>query len=120
MAKQYGNYIDGSTDFRITEADIPRNWYNYLWNDTYVTYISQTAAGESFSQDDLGRRIKLVSERGFFVSEGDDHWGIAGLPVDEKRDYYACDHSHGRTDITTEKNGIRSVVSVILPRVGDF
>ena len=120
MAKQYGNYIDGSTDFRITEADIPRNWYNYLWNDTYVTYISQTAAGESFSQDNLGRRMKLVSERGFFVSEGDDHWGIAGLPVDEKRDYYACDHSHGRTDITTEKNGIRSVVSVIVPRVGDF
>ena len=55
MGKQYGHYVQGSSDFRITEADIPRNWYNYFWNDNYVTYTSQVCAGESFLQDNMER-----------------------------------------------------------------
>ena len=58
--KEYGYFLDNGKDFLITEPNIPRNWYNYLWNDNYVTFISQTGAGESLLQDDLGRRQKLV------------------------------------------------------------
>ncbi|MBR2650358.1 MAG: hypothetical protein IKD45_01735 [Clostridia bacterium] len=120
MSKQYGHYLDGGCDFCITEPDIPRNWYNYLWNDTYITYFSQVGAGESFMQDNLGRRIKLVADRGFFITEGERHFGIAGLPVDEKRDGYRCVHSHGRTDVYTDNFGISSRVSIIVPREGNF
>ena len=120
MSKQYGHYLDGGCGFCITEPDIPRNWYNYLWNDTYITYFSQVGAGESFMQDNLGRRIKLVADRGFFITEGERHFGIAGLPVDEKRDGYRCVHSHGRTDVYTDNFGISSRVSIIVPREGNF
>ena len=112
---EYGKYIEGTTDFCITEPDIPRNWYNYFWNDNYVTFTSQVGAGESFVQDDLGRRIKLVADRGFFITEGDRHWGIAGLPVEEARDSYKCIHARGRSDIITENYGIRSTVSITVP-----
>ena len=99
MSKQYGDYIDGSADFRITEADIPRNWYNYLWNENYITYISQTGAGESFLQDSLGNRIALVKDRGAFICENGESLGICGLPVKEKRDSYLCTHKRGETTI---------------------
>ena len=120
MSCAYGEYVAGSSDFCITEADIPRNWYNYLWNDGYITYTSQTCAGESLAQDDLGRRIKLVADRGFFITEGKRHWGIGGLPVDETRDSFRCIHSHGRSDVITENYGIRSTVSITVPVTGDL
>ena len=116
MSKQYGHYIPGSADFCITEADIPRHWYNYFWNDNYITYTSQASAGESFLQDNLGRRIKLVHDRGFFLTEGESSWGIGGLPVNEKRDAYRCVHKRGLTELYTEKFGIASTVSIFVPR----
>lgn len=115
-SKQYGRYLENGVDFCITEPDIPRNWYNYLWNDNYITYVSQVGAGESFAQDNLGRRVKLVEDRGLFITEGENHWGICGNPVDEKRDDYRCVHRRGATDVYTEKNGIFSDVSFIVPR----
>ena len=116
----FGHYLENGKDFLITEPNIPRNWYNYLWNDEYVTFVSQVGAGESLMQDDMGRRQKLVSERGFFAIEGDAHWGIGGLPVNEKRDSYSCLHTHGETTIYTENKGISSEVSVMVPRKGAF
>ncbi|MBQ9071067.1 MAG: hypothetical protein IJY23_06965 [Clostridia bacterium] len=116
MSKQYGHYLDNGVDFRITETNIPRNWYNYFWNDNYVTFTSQVCAGESFLQDNLGRRLKLVKDRGFFMMEGDESWGIGGLPVNEKRDAYYCTHMRGASDLYTEKNGIATTVSIFVPR----
>ena len=116
MGKQFGNYLDDSSDFCIHTADIPRNWYNYLWNDRYVTFTSQTCAGSSLLQDDMGNRLKLVEDRGFFLLEEGDSWGIGGLPVGEKRDDFRCVHRRGASDLYTEKNGILSTVSIIVPR----
>ena len=116
MEKQYGYYLENGIDFCIHTADIPRNWYNYLWNDRYVTFTSQTCAGSSFLQDDMGNRLKLVEDRGFFLTEDDTSWGIGGLPVNEKRDDYRCVHRRGTSDLYTEKNGILSTVSIITPR----
>lgn len=116
MEKQFGSYLENSSDFCIHTADIPRNWYNYLWNDRYVTFTSQTCAGASLLQDDMGNRLKLVNDRGFFLLEDGDAWGIGGLPVGEKRDDYRCIHRRGASDLYTEKNGILSTVSIIVPR----
>lgn len=88
---------------------------NCLWNDQYITFISQTGAGESFLQDDMGRRLGLVKDRAVFLTEGDRHWGALGLPANEKRAVYFCLHQRGATEIRTEQDGIVSVVSVIVP-----
>ena len=44
MEHVYGDYLENNSDFCITTPDIPRNWYNYLWNDRYITVTSQTGA----------------------------------------------------------------------------
>ena len=116
MSNQYGYFNKHTSDFYIKEANLPRNWYNYLWNDSYITFTSQTSAGESFVQDSLGRRIGLVKERGAFLLEGDNHWGISGLPVNEKRDAYFCLHQRGASTIHTENYGIASELCTIVPR----
>lgn len=106
--KHYGDYAENSSDFVIKERNIPRNWYNYLWNDNYVTFVSQTGAGEGFLQDNRGRRLMLLKERGFFISENGRSHGICGLPVNEVVDSFTCTHSHGATVIETEKDKIAS------------
>ena len=113
---QQGYFDKATSDFYIIDPNLPRNWYNYLWNDSYITFTSQAGAGESFIQDSLGRRIGLVKDRGIFLLEGDAHWGISGLPVTEKRDIYHCLHQRGASTIHTEERGIESEFSMIVPR----
>lgn len=116
MNKEYGYFDKQTSDFHITEANIPRNWYNYLWNDSYITFTSQTGAGESFWQDSMGRRIGLVKDRGIFLLEGDIHWGISGLPVNEKREDYSCVHQRGASTIYTKNYGIESEFAIVVPQ----
>ena len=69
MDRKYGYFSNNGKKYVITTPDIPRNWYNYLWNDRYITFTSQTGAGEGFLQDNMGKRIPLVKERGFYILE---------------------------------------------------
>ena len=96
----YGDFIGNGKQFKITTPDIPRNWYNYMWNDNYITYFSQVGAGRGFLQDKLGRRIESVAERSFHIIDGDTNWGICGLPVNQKNDDYNCIHSIGYTAVS--------------------
>ena len=67
---RFGDFnADGS--FTVTTPRTPRNWYNYLFNDGYVTCFSQTAFGEGFAQDDLGRRLPIVTCRHVFVVDAE-------------------------------------------------
>ncbi len=118
MDRKYGYFSNDGKEYHITTPDIPRNWYNYLWNDSYITYTSQAGAGESFLQDSLGRRISLVKDRGFFILEGDKSHGICGLPVNERLDGYLCTHSRGASNVHTELDGIVSDVNITVPNDG--
>ncbi len=116
MDRKYGHFSQDGKEYNITTPDIPRNWYNYLWNDNYITYTSQTGAGESFLQDSLGRRINLVQDRGFFILENGQSHGICGLPVNEARDAYLCTHKRGASNVHTEHGGIVSDVDIIVTK----
>lgn len=115
MDKKYGNFAAEGTGFHIHTPDIPRNWYNYLWNDQYVTFVSQTGAGDGITQDAMGRRIHLVKDRCLFMLENGESWGITGLPVAQKLDAYRCTHRLGSTVIHTEKQGIATDVTFFVP-----
>ncbi len=115
MSRQYGDFIRGANEFEITERDIPRNWYNYLWNDRYITFVSQTGAGQAFVEDRLANRIFSLSSRMMYLESSGEHWGITGLPVEEQLDGYSCIHGHGYTKIRTKKNGIESEVCFFVP-----
>ncbi|MBQ5772812.1 MAG: hypothetical protein IIW07_04865, partial [Clostridia bacterium] len=114
--RKYGHFDAQTSDFIITNPDIPRNWYNYFWNDRYVTFTSQAGAGNGFMQDRLSVRLPLVSERGVFLVENGKSVGLCGLPINEKRDSYRCVHRRGETTIYTEQDGIASEFCIFVPR----
>ena len=79
LNNKYGDFLPDGRQFRITTPDIPRNWYNYLWNDNYITFVSQTGAGDGFLQDGMGNRIGLVAERGLYLLRGAKRGGFHGI-----------------------------------------
>lgn len=116
--KWYGHFSqDGGTYF-ITEPETPRHWYNYFYNDEYVSFTSQVGYGEGFAQDDLGRRIMLVSNRNLFVCEGGKYFSICGLPMNSGYTDFVCAHKNGSSVISQKKNGIKSDLRIFVPNTG--
>lgn len=119
--KEYGYWESNGKEYVITERKTPRHWYNYYFNDTYNAFSSQVGFGNGFCQDDLGRRIKLITDRCVYVCDKDANtWHTAcGLPMREAFDRYECRHGLGYSTILCEKNGIRSEYTVFVPVKGD-
>ena len=78
--KWYGHFSKEGNSYVITQPDTPRHWYNYMYNDEYITFTSQVGFGEGFAQDDMGRRVPLIVNRNLFLCE-EDYWSIVGLPI---------------------------------------
>lgn len=118
--KQYGYFQNDGQEFVITERDIPRHWYNYLWNDEYVTFTSQVGFGEGLAQDDMGRRIKLVKNRNLYVIDAQDGewWTANGLPIERPYTGYACVHGQGYSTIRQTYKGIATEYTIFVPETG--
>ena len=43
--KWYGHFNEDDS-YSITEPETPRHWYNYFFNDEYVSFTSQVGYGE--------------------------------------------------------------------------
>ena len=119
MNCKYGYFPEHSNEFIITEPDIPRNWYNYLFSDHYITFTSQVGAGEGFLQDRLGNRLRLVDDRAVYVVEDGNFWLANALPVEEEREEYSCTHGLGYSVIHVKKNGISTDYGLFVPRIDD-
>ncbi len=118
--KQYGYFQKDGQEFVITERDIPRHWYNYLWNDEYVTFTSQVGFGEGLAQDDMGRRIKLVKNRNLYVIDVQDGewWTANGMPIEKPYTGYACVHGQGYSTIRQTYKGIATEYTMFVPETG--
>ncbi len=119
MDSKYGHFSQQGEKFIITTPDIPRNWYNYFYNDNYITFTSQTGTGEGFFQDSMGRRIKTVKNRAVYIADGESFRNINGLPVEDAGEEYECTHAIGYTVIHTLKNGIASDYGLFVPDEAD-
>ena len=115
--KWYGHFADNGYKYVITEPETPRHWYNYMYNDDYITFTSQVGFGEGFAQDDMGRRVPLIMNRNIFICE-DKAWSILGLPMGYGYTDYSCTHKAGSTVISLTYNGIRSTLRVFVPDNG--
>ena len=120
--KEYGRWSEDGKEYIITERKTPRHWYNYYFNDTYNAFMSQVGFGEGFCQDNMGRRIPLVTDRSVYICDKENGtWHTAcGLPMTECFDCYECRHGLGYSTIICEKNGIRSEYTIFVPVKGLF
>ncbi len=116
--KNYGFFNQNT--FVITDRDTPRHWYNYLYNDDYICFVSQVGFGQGFAQDNMGRRIEFVDDRAVYIVEGDKFWQANGLPIYDELADYACTHGIGYTDIMLKKNGIKSNCKLFVPNKGEM
>lgn len=116
----YGQFDENGRDFVITRRKTPRHWYNYFYNDTYNAFASQVAFGEGFAQDDLGRRILMVSNRMLYlVDSADQTWFCAnGLPMRQEYQEYRCVHGLGATTIRSRYRDLSAAYTLFVPREG--
>ena len=114
--KEYGYF--SQKNYVITDRETPRHWYNYLYNDEYICFISQVGFGMGFAQDKMGRRLNAVDDRAVYIVEGESYWQATGLPVYDEVEDYACTHGIGYTNIMLKKNGIRTECRLFVPNKG--
>ena len=114
--KEYGHFSEKT--FIITDRDTPRHWYNYMYNDEYITFVSQVGFGMGFAQDKMGRRLNVVDDRAIYIADGDKFWQANGLPIYNELDSYSCTHGIGYTDIMLQKNDILSECRFFVPNEG--
>ncbi|MBR6743852.1 MAG: hypothetical protein IKM00_01355, partial [Clostridia bacterium] len=115
--KWYGHF-NADDSYTITEPETPRHWYNYMFNDEYVSFTSQVGFGEAVYQDPMGRRVQLLSNRNIFVSDESGYWSLFGLPLDYGYTDYTCNHATGYTTVRLTYKDIASAVRIFVPNEG--
>jgi len=118
--KWYGHYEKNGGRFVITEPETPRHWYNYFFNDDYVSFTSQVGFGEGFAQDNMGNRIPVLSNRNVFLSENGKAWSVCGLPMKYGYTDFSCAHENGFSEISLTYNGVRSTLRIFVPNEGTY
>ncbi len=117
MNSPHGHFSENGDSFTLTTPRPPRHWFNYFWNDQYVSFFSQVALGRGFTQDRLGNRIHLLSNRMVYLldTEADDFWTANTVPLTENPPDFRCVHGLGYSTITRAHAGIQSAFRVFVP-----
>ena len=118
--KNYGHFENNGETFVITDIETPRHWYNYFFNDEYVSFTSQVGFGEGLCQDSMGRRVMLLSNRNVFLKTADKAWSAFGLPINYGYTDYACAHENGASTVSLKYEGVKSAVRIFVPNKGRY
>lgn len=104
--KEYGYFSNKS--YVITQRDTPRLWSNFLFNDDYISSISQVGVGDSFFRNKDEEIIHLVSDRAVYIVEDNHFWQASALSVHTSLQNYHCVHSIGYSDILLTQNRVKT------------
>lgn len=101
----------------------PRHWYNYLWNeDRYCAQISQTGHGRSYYLSEKAEMCMINRDDARYVyvrdDESKDAWNIGQGPLNTEVEDYACTHSIGYSQITSERDGVKGSWRIFVPEKG--
>lgn len=107
----------------IQTANLPRHWYNYLWNeDRYCIQVSQMGHGRSYYLNDKADmcQINRDSARYIFLRDEDSGavWNIGRGPVNTPVEAYACTHAIGYSALRSRYADIEGTWRLFVPRQG--
>jgi N,N'-diacetylchitobiose phosphorylase len=125
---QFGFFDDQNKEYVITRPDTPKSWSNYLGSTEYGAIITNNAGGYSFwKSGGMGRFVRMrfnsipMDQPGRYIYFHDhdsrDFWSASWQPVGKPFEKYrsVCRHGTGYTAITSEFDGIESVVTYFVP-----
>ena len=122
---KYGNYTNNGLEYNITDPQPPRDWFNILWNPTYLAAVGQNLNGFSLYQNEdgvvtnlFGKQDNRNSPRNIYIrdNETNELWSAALKPTNVELDEYSCRHGLGYTVLESKKNGIKVSVQIFVPR----
>ena len=122
---KYGNFSNQGLEYKITNAQPPRDWFNMLWNPTYLASVGQNLNGFSLYQNEEGVLTNLFGKqddrsapRNIYVRDNETKqvWSAGFNPKDDKLDEYSCKHGLGYTILESKKNGIKITFQIFVPR----
>ena len=122
---KYGNYTKGGKEYKITNPQPPRDWFNMLWNPTYLASVGQNMNGFSLYQNEAGVLTNLFGKqddrsapRNIYIRDNEtgEVWSAALRPSNIEPDEFSCYHGLGYTTLETKKNGIKIIFRIFVPR----
>ena len=122
---QYGYFNDNKKEYVIQNPKTPLPWINYLGNEDFFGLISNTLGGYTFYRDARLQRLTRfrynnvpadTGGRYYYIKEvGQEAWNPGFSPTKTPLDRYLCRHGLGYTTIESEKNGLKSELTVFIP-----
>ncbi|MCI2229840.1 hypothetical protein MC378_11740 [Polaribacter sp. MSW13] len=122
---KYGNFNNNGLEYKITNPQPPRDWFNMLWNPQYLASVGQNLNGFSLYQNEAGVLTNLFGKqddrsapRNIYVRDNEtkEVWSVAPKPTRVKLDAYSCTHGLGYTTLESKKNGIKTTFQLFVPR----
>ncbi len=122
---KYGSFINGGKEYKITDPQPPRDWFNMLWNPTYLASVGQNLNGFSLYQNEAGVLTNLFGKqddrsapRNIYIRDNEtkEVWSAALQPTYTGLDEYSCTHGMGYTTLESKKNGIKVTFQIFVPR----
>ena len=122
---KFGYFDDLAREYVINIPRTPLPWINYLGSEDFFTLCSNTAGGYSFYRDARLRRLTRyrynaspLDSDGFhiYVNDSGVVWNPGWQPMQTELDAYKCRHGLGYTVIEGEKNGLRVVQEMLVPK----
>ncbi|MCL2461106.1 MAG: hypothetical protein FWF44_00435 [Defluviitaleaceae bacterium] len=130
----YGRFSEDGREYIVTEPATPRQFDNFLWNESMFSNVAQTGAGYFDYQFADTEAVQLLTGNGrvcdfdvfgresllsrlFYVRDNETaaFWNVNWEPVCAAYDKYTCTHGLGYTVIESQTSGIAGKLSVFVP-----
>lgn len=113
----HGRFDRESGEYVVTGRRTPRPWINTLWNEEFLSIVTQTAQGYGFHQDASSMRTDIVAGRRVYLQdeESGETWMADGMDGVGDPGAFVCRHGIGYTIISIERHGVCSSLRVFLP-----
>lgn len=121
----FGHFTPDGMEYVVTVPHSPRDWFNYMWNPTYLACVSQSFNGMSLYQDDKGVVTNLFGKqdmrddpRWVYVRDNKtgEVWSAGYYPCWTEHQGFECRHGLGYSVLKTLHNGIRLEFRIFVPR----
>lgn len=122
---KYGNFNKNGLEYKITNPQPPRDWFNMLWNPQYMASVGQNLNGFSLYQNEAGVLTNLFGKqddrsgpRNIYIRDNEtkEVWSASPKPTGVQLDEYSCTHGLGYTTLESKKNEIKVTFQLFVPR----